>query len=416
MTTQRYEGKKMKLTVVMLLGVAALTSAIEYQRYKVVSVRPRTHEEVMIVEGLVNRWELDQWSSLKALGTPMDIMVSPRLTQRFLGVLRRRHIPFTIKINDVQALINTESAQYKTSQSMPHKFDHADYHRTDEIYSILKGAETDFPDLVTIYTAATTYEGRDIRVAKVSTGGSKPVIWIDCGIHAREWIAHATCQYILDQLTSGSNSDSEVSALLDSYDFHIMPVVNPDGYEYTWTSDRLWRKNRVPNTICHGVDCNRNFDSDFGGIGTSDNPCSDLYHGKSAFSEKESQVVRDSIKDLGVKMFVTIHSYSQLWMTPYGYTNDKPANYDEQYRVAGEAVVALEAVHGTRYQYGNIADVIYMAAGGSIDWAYDSAGVEYAFGLELRDTGSYGFLLPKEQIIPTGEETWAGIKAAVQAI
>ncbi|TOF75441.1 carboxypeptidase, partial [Vibrio parahaemolyticus] len=86
-----------------------------------------------------------------------------------------------------------------------------------------------------------------MRVVKVSTGGSKPVIWIDCGIHAREWISTATCQYFLDQLTAGYGNDSQVTTLLDSYDFHIMPCTNPDGYVYTWTVDRLWRKNRVPN-------------------------------------------------------------------------------------------------------------------------------------------------------------------------
>lgn len=69
----------------------------------------------------------------------------------------------------------------------------------------------------------------------MSTGGTKQTIWIDCGMHAREWIAPAMCQYFLDQLTSGYGSDSEITALVDTYDFHIMPVVNPDGYEYTWT-------------------------------------------------------------------------------------------------------------------------------------------------------------------------------------
>lgn len=118
-----------------------------------------------------------------------------------------------------------------------------------------------------------------------------------------------------------------------------------------------------------------------------------------------------------VKMFFTMHAYSQFWMTPYGYTNDLPPNYyTEQYPVAEIGVNALNAVHGTDFQYGNIADIIYMAAGGSSDWAYDSARIQYTYALELRDTGAYGFLLPADQIIPTGEETWAGLMAAVSAV
>merc|ERR1711915_1073224 len=100
-------------------------------------------------------------------------------------------------------------------------------------------------------------------------------------------------------------------------------------------------------------------------------------------------------------------------MTPYGYDYVLPANYDEQYRVAEIGVNALTAVHGTQFTYGNIADVIYLAAGGSSDWAYDSVGVQYTYALELRDTGNWGFLLPPEQILPTAEETLAGIIAAV---
>ena len=70
---------------------------------------------------------------------------------------------------------------------------------------------------------------------KVSTDGgdTKPVIWIDCGIHAREWVSSATCQYILDMLTSG---DAEATSLLEKYDFHVMPLANPDGYVFTWTN------------------------------------------------------------------------------------------------------------------------------------------------------------------------------------
>ena len=59
----------------------------------------------------------------------------------------------------------------------------------------------------------------------------KPVVWIQCGIHAREWISITSCMYILDQLTF---EDKVKKALLPKFDFYIMPVVNPDGYAYTW--------------------------------------------------------------------------------------------------------------------------------------------------------------------------------------
>ena len=57
-----------------------------------------------------------------------------------------------------------------------------------------------------------------------------------------------------------------------------------------------------------------------------------------------------------------------------------------------------------------------LAAGGSIDWVYDSAHIRYPYALELRDQGQHGFMLPVEQILPTAEETWTGIKAAVKSL
>ncbi|KAH7982467.1 hypothetical protein HPB52_005104 [Rhipicephalus sanguineus] len=67
-------------------------------------------------------------------------------------------------------------------------------------------------------------------------------------------------------MTTGYGSDSTITTLLQTFDFYIFPVVNPDGYAYTFTSDRLWRKNRSGGRRgCRGVDPNRNFAAAFGG-------------------------------------------------------------------------------------------------------------------------------------------------------
>lgn len=82
---------------------------------------------------------------------------------------------------------------------------------------------------------------------------------------------------------------------------------------------------------CTGVDTNRNFDANFGGVGSSDNPCSDTYGGPSAFSEAESQAMRDILLSLQgrAKAAVSIHNNAQVWISPYGYTTERPADYAE---------------------------------------------------------------------------------------
>lgn len=74
---------------------------------------------------------------------------------------------------------------------------------------------------------------------------TKPAVWIDAGIHAREWIAPATAVYLIYKLTEKPSLEPEIDAMLTKFDWYIMPIVNPDGYLYTWWSNRLWRKNRA---------------------------------------------------------------------------------------------------------------------------------------------------------------------------
>ncbi|CAG0924175.1 unnamed protein product, partial [Notodromas monacha] len=243
----------------------------------------------------------------------------------------------------------------------------------------------------------------------------KTVIFIESQIHAREWITSATTTWIFNEILN----NPEYASVLDEFDFHFVPVVNPDGVAYTHTNDRLWRKTRSPNDNgCFGADPNRNWDASFGGPGTSDDPCSEIYHGASPFSESEVKAVSDYILEnsAAIAAFFDIHSYSQLVLLPWGDSADLPEDYDELYRVGKIFQDHVAILYGTEYITGNIADVIYLAAGGSVDWVKATAQVKYSHALELRDTGDYGFLLPPSQIIPSGEETLLGLLAQLSAI
>merc|ERR1712018_1113709 len=171
---------------------------------------------------------------------------------------------------------------------------------------------------------------------------------------------------------------------------------------------------------CTGTDVNRNFDMDWATVGSSQDACQDTYHGTSPFSEQESKATRDAIFSIKstqkIASFVSVHAFSQLWMTPYGSKKSlSPYNADLK-RVAHKAVSALSSLYGTQYAYGPISHIIYKAAGSSIDWAYLKAGIKYSYGLELRDKGRYGFMLPARLIKPTVEETWAGLQAMADEI
>jgi len=182
----------------------------------------------------------------------------------------------------------------------------------------------------------------------------------------------------------------------------------------------MWRKSRKPNegSTCEGTDINRNFDHEWGTIGVGTSPCSETWPGDNAHSEPESLVISDyilgNVPQGGWKIFLTLHSYSQLWMAPWGYSTDVPPNIDDLRRAGEAAVAAVESVHGTVFEFGSASTILYPSSGTSRDWAYGVPQFEYVYTVELRDTGRYGFVLPPEQIIPSGEEFWEGFKAMVQ--
>lgn len=101
-------------------------------------------------------------------------------------------------------------------------------------------------------------EGRPLKVLRISSSNKNNTksIWVDGGIHAREWISPATVTYIINNFVL--NYENEPQSVRD-VDWYFLAVVNPDGYEYSHVRDRLWRKNRAKTGICAGTDLNRNF-------------------------------------------------------------------------------------------------------------------------------------------------------------
>lgn len=325
-------------------------------------------------------------------------------------------------INNVQDLLDKEKAEMVKNAAMERStksFNFGAYHSLDEIYSFMDDLVTSHQNLVSKVQIGNTHENRPTYVLKFSTGGAnRPAIWIDAGIHSREWVSQASAVWIANKIATDYGVDAAVTALLGQMDVYLLIVANPDGYAFTHSSNRMWRKTRSVNSgsSCRGVDPNRNWDAGFGGVGASKDPCSDSYHGPYAHSEIEVKNIVDLIKSHGnFKSFISVHAYSQLLMYPYGYTCTDAPDQSELHTVGTAAASKLSSLYNTRYRVGSICKIIYPASGGSIDWTYD-IGIKYSFAFELRDTGLYGFLLPAKQIIPTAEETWLGLKYIMEYV
>lgn len=144
---------------------------------------------------------------------------------------------------------------------------HNDYRSYANILDQLQFYKKTHPDVVKLLKSiGKSHEGRDLQVIHLTAAknqlGTKPLIWLMAGQHAREWIATASTIFFIEQLFIHPE-------LLDNYEFAVLPLVNPDGYEYSRTKNRMWRKNRRNP---YGVDLNRNWDHRWCEIGNNNSP------------------------------------------------------------------------------------------------------------------------------------------------
>ncbi|NXM08301.1 CBPB2 Carboxypeptidase, partial [Tyrannus savana] len=330
--------------------------------------------------------------------------------------LRQLAIQHKVLIGDVQGYIEKQTVNDTVNPRRSSSY-YENYHSMKEIYHWMEEVVNVHSDLLQKIYIGSSYEKRPLYVLKISKSQekSKSAIWIDCGIHAREWISPAFCLWFIGHAIHVRERDPTMTMLLEHFDFYVMPVMNVDGYEYTWShpSNRLWRKSRSKhgNSKCIGTDMNRNFDAHWCGQGASPYECQETYCGPYPESEPEVKAVARFVRDHKntIKAYITMHSYSQLVLFPYSYTTNRSKDQDELDSLAKKAVKAIRRTTKETYRPGPGAQTIYLAPGGSDDWAYD-LGIKYSFTFELRDTGTYGFLLPSQEIRPTCLEALSAVK------
>jgi len=419
----------------IFVGIVLSDDRVRYDGYTVLDVTPHTYAHLATLQRVstLKAFETQVWREANQVGRSAHIMVASTSRHRFTKYLQLMGMKVKVMIADVQSQIDYEAATAIaktpfTKDMQPKDFTLNQYHTYDEIAAYLQSIAKAYPNITTLTSIGKSTQKRDLwllKIGKPGTNGTKNGFWIDAGIHAREWVAPTTALYIINQLVTNYGTDASYTKLMDSIDFYILPVFNPDGYQYTHTADRLWRKTRSGpycegdgNECCYGVDANRNWDFQWGGQGTSSDPCDEIYTGPKPFSEPEclaGSVYLTKMKDV-LKAMITLHSYSEDILYPYGYAvHTYPPDVAELKALGDLANAACQKVHGTSYAVVNSADSLYPAAGASDDWS-KNLGIKWVYTIELRpgpgdndDDEHYGFVLPAKFIIRTADEIWAAI-------
>jgi murein tripeptide amidase MpaA len=249
----------------------------------------------------------------------------------------------------------------------------------NQIISKMIELEKKYPDKVKLEYLGKTFEGRDIVVMRISKNvndeeGKKKSILITGLHHAREWATGEAALNIAEKLLE--SNDNELNKYLNDIDIYILPVVNPDGYEYSLKQDRWWRKNRTKFDNGIGVDLNRNYftpkdptlyrqpndkpDSTLDDYGASDSVDSLIYRGPYGNSEVEIKAITKLVNSKQIDTVIDIHSYSNAILYPWGHTTE-PTQWDTIYKEVGQEMA--KAVNNKYYVEQSV--FIYPTTGSS---------------------------------------------------
>src|SRR5919202_608416 len=336
----------------------------------------------------------------------IDLVLSPR-EQR---LLERRGVAVHVK-RDANGKSATEraAAQAAGGYTVWRSWDQPGGIR-DELYSIASKN----PSIVKLEVIGHTIQGREIVALKVTKNartvadGSRPDVLYMGTTHAREWIATEVGRRELHYFVDNYNKNADVTNLVNTRELWFMPVANPDGYQYTFDGDRLWRKNLHDNdadgqiTTNDGVDLNRNYNINWGydEEGSSSQFSSQTYRGTGPASEPEVQAHQALIDRLKFKFLITYHSYGPLLLYPFGWQIQTPSADDPLY-VAYTGTDANPAItrsdpNGLEVDPGVAAD-LYTTNGTTDDYSYSKTGA-LSWTPELEEgCAGCGFVFPDDE-------------------
>ncbi|NQV15779.1 immune inhibitor A [bacterium] len=315
-------------------------------------------------------------------------------------------------------LIVDLSAYYESrlTQGLDREFGYGSmggYYTLDEVIAFMDSLHVEFPQIISAKDSiGSSYEGRAIWAFKISDNHEvdedEPELFYNSLIHAREPAAMMTIMHYAWQLADNYNVDPIMTYLVNEREMWFVPVINPDGYAFNeFTNPNgggMQRKNRRPGCASSpGVDLNRNWGFQWGydDIGSSSDACGATYRGTSAFSEPETQAIRDFVREHDFQTVFNYHSYGNLLIRPFGYNPDQPLPEPE-----GATYMELgpDLVTENNYLFGTgIETVGYTTNGDAVDYMFGELGI-INFTPEVGAWAEGGFWPPTDMIYELAEE------------
>lgn len=280
------------------------------------------------------------------------------------------------------------------------------YHSVAENQAELEAWAARYPELCKLESIGKTVEGRDIWALHITAAADPTTVprVLNFGLtHAREWISMELPHAVIRKLLEGQATDPALRTLIETRLITVIPVLNPDGLNYSQTKYTMWRKNRAKKGMSVGVDVNRNFEMGWG-LGSSSFSGSDVYRGPEANSEEETKALLALVTRKRYNVSLSVHSYSELILYPWGFQTQDPP---------GKATLAA---HGktmsafNNYRPGCVAQILYTAGGATDDTFFSRLGC-WSWTFEL----GRQFVPAETEISSICEANWPAVRHLIES-
>ncbi|CRK96892.1 CLUMA_CG010354, isoform A [Clunio marinus] len=419
---------------------------VNYDDYQLWRLSTKTKEESKVLEDykISDKGMNVHWMKGPSTRGFTDVVVSPEYVESFKDFLDDNDIQFDVKIRDLQHAVEYENPRLTKRDQIElevmngHPLTWYRYHHYRDIHSYLDYLKRKYPEFVELIQLGWSFEGRPLTVVKVSYPYDdsnnisrpfrnffiKPGIFIQSGLEAHEWLSIASATYILNNLIMNINSNDTLGETIRGADWYVMPVLNPDGYEYSMNYDRLWQKTRSKHSQssdfwsslfnwfstpenrteeCFGVDVNRNFEYNWMKRDASNEICSDFYGGPEHSSEPEVKLLSKFLmeKDKNIEMFISLTGYGQKITFPSDHlSQDK---FDEIKDVARAGVkMATKTLPNNELKFS--VEGKRKVAGTIDQFAMHKAKIKFSYAIETRDDSYDKFFVQGSSIEKKAKE------------
>ncbi len=283
------------------------------------------------------------------------------------------------------------------------------FHSYEQVQETLEGLAKKYPERCSVLAIGKSHEGRDIHCLRFKPKKPAPAFLIIGCHHAREWMSVEVPLEFAKFLAENPGGSPRVEKYLEDFDIWVVPMLNPDGHEYSVKENRMWRKNRTPFKSILGVDLNRNYGYHWSGMGSSGDPGSEIYQGPKPFSEFETDAIKNIAYSVPLLGCITYHTFGELILYPWGYSKTSPSFKNKLESLAIGMAKLSGPPNDNDYRDKPYADEfdyipmqgaeLYETAGECCDYLYATHGT-VAFTVEIGPT-KLGFDPPDSEIAPT---------------